>query len=126
MIVKEHESVTSDDYSFSLNAEGINIIEKHGSYNAYLVSTNEKLIKAEKANKFDILRKNLTLIFSISFGLSTAILSWMSFNLNNKVQEKNDIILNKNDTILELSYSLDSSQKEIFRLKSVIEKNIQK
>lgn len=92
-----------DKHSLNIHYNGQQVYEKYGSYSLFLRS--EKVAK-KKAQRSKMTPEFIKIGITIIFGLSTAILGWLNYTDNKKLdnQEKELIKLNK---------TIDSLQTEL-------------
>ncbi|WP_405414915.1 hypothetical protein [Maribacter sp. Asnod1-A12] len=92
-----------DKLSVSLNYNGRIMYEKYGSYSSFIRSEND--IK-KKAHRSKITPEVIKISIAIIFGLSTAILGWLNYTDNKKLEVQRT-------EIKQLNNAIDSLQTEI-------------
>jgi hypothetical protein len=92
-----------DKYSVYNHQNGIYMMEKYGSYSSFLRSEKVAQTKAQRSKMTpDIIKIGIAIIF----GLSTAILGWLNYIDNKKID-------NQQAEIEQLNKAIDSLQTEI-------------
>jgi hypothetical protein len=91
-----------DQFSVMINYNGKQVIENYGSYSSLLESEKVSQKKAQRSKMTpDVIKIGIAIIF----GISTAILGWLNYIDNNKID-------NQKIEINELNKRIDSLQTE--------------
>jgi hypothetical protein len=102
----ENNWVESSNYSkfdIMIKYDGQQLIEKYGTYSSFLRSEN---VAQKKAQRSKITPEVIKIGIAIIFGLSTAILGWLNYTDNKKLDYQETELIKLNKTIDSLKTEL--------------------